>query len=401
MLSDNKPHIVRRTTQRRQRVWEILLTIGLSRDCAGAAEPRPLSFQEPVHLKVGPAPQTVLIADVNHDGNGDILVAHINNKLSVYLGDGKGRFVAAKGSPFPAGPSPNDLAIGDFNGDNHLDVAVANHGEKLVSILLGDGKGGFSFAPGSPFAVPSNPHPHGIAAADFNGDGKLDLAIDSWDENKVLVMLGNGDGTFSMPGTKFTVGDAPYQRLRAADLNGDGYADLITSNWEGASVSVLFGDGKGNFRLAGGKNIPVPRSPFGVAIGDFNGDHRLDIAVAHYSGQGTDRSKNGLSLLYGNGKGGFTLAGGSPFAIGHYPPTIVAGDINGDGITDIAVPNHEDNTVTIYLGGTNGVRQASGSPFPTGRGPKCVAIGDLNGDRKPDMVVSNEQDDDIIILFGK
>jgi hypothetical protein len=95
------------------------------------------------------------------------------------------------------------------------------------------------------------------------------------------------------------------------------------------------------------------------------------------------------------------LASGSPFAIGHYPANIVAGDINGDGITDIAIPNHEDNTVTIYLGGTNGIRQATGSPFPAGRGPKCVAIGDLNGDSKPDLVVSNEQDDDIIILSGK
>jgi hypothetical protein len=388
-------------TECRKRVGETLLVVGLSACYVSLGQPVPLVFQKPVHLSSGSLPQTVLIADVNHDGNNDILIANGNNKLSVYLGDGKGHFVAAKGSPFKAGPSPNDLAIGDFNGDNNPDVAIANHGEKLVTILSGDGKGGFSFAPGSPFTVPSNPHPHGIAAADFNGDGIVDLAVDSWGENRVLVMVGNGDGTFRRPGTKFIVGEAPYQRLRAADLNGDGHPDLITSNWEGSSVSVLLGDGKGNFRLAGGKNIPVPASPFGVAIGDFNGDRRLDIAVCHYSGHGPDRSKNGLSVLYGNGAGEFTLANGSPFAIGHYPASIVAGDINGDGITDIAIPNHEDNTVTIYLGGTNGIRQATGSPFPAGRGPKCVAIGDLNGDSKPDLVVSNEQDDDIIILSGK
>jgi hypothetical protein len=378
-----------------------MLAISLSAYYVSLGQPIPLVFQKPVHLPGGSLPQTVLIADVNHDGNNDILIGHRINKLSVYLGDGKGRFVVAKGSPFPAGPSPNDLAIGDFNGDNNLDVAIANHGEKLVTILIGDGKGGFSFASGSPFTVPSNPHPHGIAAADFNGDGKVDLAVDSWGENKVLVMLGNGDGTFRHAGAKFNVGEAPYQRLRAADLNGDGQPDLITSNWEGSSVSVLLGDGKGNFRLAGEKNISVPTSPFGVAIGDFNGDRRLDIAVCHYSGHVSDRSKNGLSVLYGNGAGQFTLASGSPFAVGHYPPTIVAGDINGDGITDIAIPNHEDNTITVYLGGTNGIRQATGSPFAAGRGPQCVAIGDLNGDSKPDLVVSNEQDDDVIILFGK
>src|SRR5205085_7861549 len=114
-----------------------------------------------VHLPAGSHPQTVLIADLNHDGNNDILIANNgSSNLSVYLNDGKGSFFAAKGSPFPAGPCPNDLAIDDFNRDGNPDVAIANHGAKLVTVLLGDGKGGFSFAPGSPFKVPSNPHPH-------------------------------------------------------------------------------------------------------------------------------------------------------------------------------------------------------------------------------------------------
>ena len=234
-----------------------------------------LSFQRSVHLPAGTGPQTILIADINHDGNPDILVGNNGSgNLSVYLGNGKGAFAASKDSPFPAGPSPNDLAVGDFNGDGRMDVAIANHGVKLVTVLLGNGKGRFSFAPGSPFKVPSDPHPHGIAAADFNGDGKLDLAVDSWGENKVLVLLGNGNGTFQSSGAKFAVGQAPYQRLRAADLNEDGHPDLITSNWEGDSVSILLGDGKGSFALAGGTNHAIAPSPFGVAIGDFNGDRK-------------------------------------------------------------------------------------------------------------------------------
>src|SRR5205085_185770 len=143
----------------------------------------------------------------------------------------------------------------------------------------------FSLAPGSPFAVESRPHPHGIVVADFNGDKKSDIAVDSWDENKVLVMVGKGDGTFQLPGTKFDVGKMPYQRLRAADLNGDGNADIVTSNFEGSSVSVLFGDGRGNFTR---KDFPTPPDPFGIAIADLNGDHHPDIAVVHYSGHGTD-----------------------------------------------------------------------------------------------------------------
>ena len=323
---------------------------------AAQAESATLSFRDPVRLPTGSHPQTVLICDVNHDGKNDILVANSgSSNLCVFLGDGKGGFTPAPGSAFAAGPEPNDLAIADFNGDGHPDVAVANHGNRVVTVLLGNGHGAFSFGPGSPFSVPSNPHPHGIVAADFNGDGKIDLAVDSWGEDKVLVLFGKGDGTFQTSGAKFATGHAPYQRLRAADLNEDGHPDIVTSNWKGASVSVLLGDGKGGFVLAGGKNHPVPEAPFGIAIADFNGDKHLDIAVVHYSGYASDPSKNGLSVLYGDGKGNFTLATPKPLPVGNYPPTVVAGDLNGDGITDLVIPNYLDNTITIYLGGKDGL----------------------------------------------
>jgi hypothetical protein len=389
-----------------RRYWSTLL-VGAMFSCipyarVEARQTDSISFQKPIHLRTGSQPQSVLILDVNHDGKNDIVIGNVgSSNISVYLGDGKGGFTAVPGSPFSAGPVPNDLAVGDFNGDGNPDLAVANHSVKLVTVLLGNGHGGFSLAPGSPFSVPSDPHPHGIAAADFNGDGKPDLVVDSWGEDKVLVMMGNGDGTFRTPGSKFRVGQAPYERLRTADLNEDGHPDIVTSNWKGASVSVLLGDGKGGFSLAGGKHVPVPSSPFGVAIADFNGDHHLDIAVAHYSGQAVDPSKNGLSVLYGNGDGTFRLGSGSPYPVGHYPPTVVAGDLNGDGMADIVIPNHLDNTVTIYLGGNDGIRQATGSPFAVGHGPQSAAIGDLNGDGKADLVVSDELDNEVIVLFRK
>lgn len=367
-----------------------------------AAYPQPLSFRPPVHFRVGTAPIHIAIADVNKDGIPDIVVANNgSNTLTVFIGTGRGSFKEAKGSPYPAGQSPNDIGLVDFNGDGILDVAMPNHSVKFVTVLLGDGKGAFSFAPGSPFGVTSTPHPHGIAVADFNRDGKLDIAVDSWGENKVLVMFGNGDGSFVTPGVKFDVGQAPYERLRSADFNEDGNPDIITSNWEGSSVSVLLGDGRGGFSLAGGENVPVPGSPFGIAVGDFNDDHHADIAIAHYSGHATDRSKNGLSVLFGDGKGNFERAKGSLFPVGNYPVTVVAGDVNGDGIPDIALPNYEDNTVSIYLGGKSGIKEAPGSPIHVGHGPECVAIGDLNGDGKPDLVVADMKDNEIEILFGK
>jgi len=352
-----------------------------------------------IHLPVATHPVSVSIADVNKDGNVDILVANGGSgKLSIYLGDGKGGFSQPNGSPFSAGQNPTDLATGDFNGDGSLDIAIANHGVKLVTVLLGNRKGQFSFAPGSPFNVESNPHPHGMAVADFNGDKKLDIAIDSWAENKLLVMFGNGDGTFQTPGIKLDVGRMPYQRLRTADFNEDGNPDIVTPNFEGASVSVLFGDGRGNFTR---KDFAVPPDPFGIAIADLNGDHHLDIAIAHYSGQGTDPSKNGLSVLFGDGRGNFSLAMGSPFSVGHYPGTLAAGDLNGDGIADIVVPNYQDGTLTIYLCGRNGITPASYSPIRVGHTPDGVAIADLNHDGKGDIVVAEEEDNDVLVLLSK
>src|SRR5437667_3997508 len=186
-----------------------------------------------IHLSSSTHPVMVSVADVSKDGNADILVANNGSgNLSVYLGDGNGGFSQASGSPSSAGQNPTDIATADFNGDGNLDVVIANHGVKTVTALLGNGKGQFSFAPGSPFAVESNPHPHGIAVADFNGDKNPDIAVDSWAENKVLVIFGKGDGTFQTPGVKFDVGQMPYQRLRAADVNEDGNADVVTSNFE-------------------------------------------------------------------------------------------------------------------------------------------------------------------------
>ena len=352
-----------------------------------------------IHLAAGSHPDMVVVVDVNSDGKPDVIAANGGSgNVSVYLGDGKGQFSQPGGSPFAAGQEPNDITTADFNGDGKIDVAVANHGVKAVTVLLGNGKGQFATAAGSPLSVASRPHPHGIAAADFNGDKKADIAVDSWGENKVLLLFGNGDGTFQLPGVKLDVGTMPYQRLRTADLNEDGNPDIVTSNFEASSLSVLSGDGHGNFTR---KDLPVPPDCFALAVADVNGDHHLDIGVAHYSGQGTDKSKNALSVLLGDGKGNFAAANGSPFSTGHYPGTLACGDLNGDGIADIVLPNHEDNTLTVYFGGRTGITAAGYSPIRAGHTPNGVAVADLNRDGKGDIVVAEDEDNDLLVLLGK
>ena len=126
-----------------------------------------------------------------------------------------------------------------------------------------------------------------------------------------------------------------------------------------------------------------------------------DVVIVHYSGHATDPSKNALSVLLGDGKGNFSLLNGSPFMTGQYPGTVAAGDLNADGLADIVVPNYEDGTLTIYLGGRNGINLAPYSPIRVGRTPHGVAIADLNHDGKGDIVVAQEEDNEVLVLLSK
>src|ERR1019366_4525118 len=112
-----------------------------------------------------------------------------------------------------------------------------------LRVFLGDGRGGFRLAPGSPVDVHSNPHPHGVVVGDFNSDGKADAVTDSWANNQIELLLGDGAGRLLTPGTFFATGHRPYERLRSADFNRDGHPDVVTTNLDDGTVSVLLGDG--------------------------------------------------------------------------------------------------------------------------------------------------------------
>jgi hypothetical protein len=368
--------------------------------CHAQSRKSPSLAFESVRFTAGDGPMSVAISDLNNDRKPDVIVANgRSNNVTILLGDGKGRLSQAKGSPFPAGDSPNDVAVGDFNGDGKPDLAFPNHGTAYITVLLGDGTG--EFAAGLQTHVQSRPHPHGIAVGDFNDDRKIDAAIESWGNNQVEVLLGKGNGQFQTPGAFFNVGKMPYQRLRCGDVNADGKPDIITTNFEGNSVSILLCDGKGGFTQSKGSPVAVPKSPFGVAVGDVNGDGNLDLAIAHYSGHAGDPSADGLSVLLGDGAGTFTLAAGCPFPAGKAPVGVAVGDINGDGILDIAVSNYLSDNVSVYLGGSKGFIEAHGSPFAAGRNVEGIALGDLNGDGKADIVTANNRDNDVTVLLSK
>lgn len=359
---------------------------------AGPAHPR---------FATGSAPGSVEVADLNGDGKPDLVVANEQGQsVTVLLGDGRGGFTAAPGSPFAAGQQPNDVAIGDFNRDGKLDLAFANHEAKHLTVLLGDGRGRFAPAPGSPFAVAVRPHTHGVATGDLNGDGNLDLLTDSWGNDQMAVLLGDGKGGFK-PGPFLTVGKHPYQRVRIADVNGDGKDDVIATNLEGDNVTILLGDGKGGFKPSAGSPFPCGDSPFFAAAGDLNGDGKPDLAVINAPSSTTDRrGRDGVTLLLGDGKGGFKRMAGSPFGTGKVPNRLAIGDVNGDGVADVAVTYTDNDSIALLLMSRRGT-VASSSTIAVGKRPRGIAIHDLNGDGKGDIVVADGGDNQVMVIPGR
>jgi hypothetical protein len=360
------------------------------------------TFDELV-IPVGKEPAAVAVADLNHDGKPDIVVANTaDESVAVLLGDGKGHFRPASDSPFPVGKNPNDIAIGDFNGDGNLDLLVPNTQTPYLTILLGDGQGRFRPSEHSPFATRSQPHPHGAAVADFNGDGKLDAVTDSWGRNQINLLLGDGRGNLITPGQFFDVGKRPYQRLRSADFNKDGKPDIVTTNLDGNSVTILLGDGTGGFHEAAGSPFPTGAAPWSVAIDDINQDGNLDLVTIPYAPEVKDPKQSGVAILLGDGKGGFAPMRGAllPLEGCRGPDRVATGDINGDGFRDIVVSCAQSNSLMLFFGSKNGTFQAS-SRNVKDLGWSGLAVADLNSDRKDDIVVSNNAAGKITVLFSR
>ncbi len=355
-----------------------------------------------IKINVGKAPGSVEVADFNNDKLPDLIVTNEkDSSVTILLGKGKAQFEQAKGSPFPAGHAVNDVTIGDFNNDGNLDLAFANHERKYLTVLFGNGHGSFTAAPKSPFPVEVIPHTHGIATGDFNNDGRLDLVTDSWGNDKIEILFGDSINGFKTPGTFFKVGKHPYQRIRVGDINNDGNTDIITTNLEGDNVTILLGDGKGNFNDATGSPFPCGNSPFGFAIGDVNADGKPDLAIINSPASTTDRTgKNGLTVLIGDGTGKFTIMKGSPFEAGNIPNRVAIGDVNGDGVNDIVTSDNGNDKIYLFLMNKEGT-VSSRSVITVGNHPKGVAIADLNGDGKGDIVVCNNADNDISIIMSK
>jgi hypothetical protein len=388
-------------------------------------------------VPLGLFPTSVVVSDVNNDGNPDLIVANAGEAdVSVLLGNGKGQFAAPQ--TFASGAHSSSVAVADVNGDGMPDLVVGHRYAAYASVLLnttpagaatatfaaqktlatgpdarsvavadvnGDGRADIIAAnydydgfgsisvlinnitvPGATtpdFAMQqtfsTGFEPMALTMADVNGDGKLDVVISNQFPNTVSVLDGNGDGTFEAP-TALSAGPESFS-VAVADFNGDGHADLAAANLDANTVTVLIANTDGSFQT--NPDFTTQARPFSIAHEDFNGDGKQDVVTANFD-------SNTISVLLGNGDG--TLQNQRVIAVGKSPAAVTATDLNNDGKKDIVVANFNSNTIGVLLGNGDGSFQPQ-QTYAVGDKPAFVAVQDVNGDGIPDLIVANQGND--------
>jgi hypothetical protein len=278
------------------------------------------TFKPTVEYSVGQNPVAAAVGDFNSDGKLDLVV--VNNysfSVSVLLGNGNGTFQAAV--EYGVGQYPTAVAVGDFNQDGKLDVVVTDSGSNEITVLLGNGAGSFTSA--VTYSVGQNPS--SVAIGDFNHDGTLDLVVTNHDSHNVSVLLGNGNGTFQAA-AEYVVDPNPMAVV-VGDFNQDGKLDVgVAEEASGYGIAVLLGNGDGTFQSATLYYVDSAD----LALGDLNGDGKLDLAIAEPGGSAGGR----VTTLLGNGHGSFQETVG--YTVPQVITSIAVGDFNGDGKLDLA-----------------------------------------------------------------
>lgn len=340
------------------------------------------SFTLPTTFAVGSFPNTVVVADLDGDSKLDLAVNNrASENVSVLLGLGNGSL--APQTTFNTGPRSNALVLGDLTGDGNADLALRSYdtvGNNRIIVLLSNGNGTFA----APLTTAVSDRPRSLAIGDITGDGKLDLLVGLEDNSNLLP--GKGDGTFETP-TLLLINDAT-RAVASADFDSDGHVDLAVAQIASDRISFLMGQGDGTFRP--GVTIPVGDGPLAFAVGDINGDGKPDLVV------GNAYSDN-VSVLLGRGDGTFNPP--TSVTAGDNPSAVILQDFDGDSKLDLAIISANEDLGRILLGQGNG---NFGPPltFATGDEPRSLILGELNGDGKVDLVVSNYAGDTVGVLLG-
>lgn len=334
------------------------------------------TFQAPIVTNIQASLQGVIAGDLRGDGKFDVL-GFSNNSLIVYLGNGDGTFAAGASYPVVIPFGPVVITLGDFNGDQKADVVVSVPGGNVAGqevVFLGNGDGTLQTGKVSTGVS----YPASVVTGDFNGDGKIDLVISvqlgCTGTCEVSLLLGNGDGTFQAPAAIFP----GFGTLAVGDVNGDGRLDLVFLD-QSQDVEVYLGKGDGTFSNTHTYQPQVGGGNDGPVLADFNLDGKLDIAAA------------GTSLL-GNGDGTFkgwsAVAGVGPLSIPSLS-LVAIGDFDKNGTQDvaIAVSVSSNNPNSLYIFTNDGTGALSlAHTYLVQPQVEAIATADFNGDGNLDLI---------------
>jgi hypothetical protein len=361
------------------------------------------TFQDSLTNPVGNGPVAVVTADLTHNGHTDIITAnYYSNDISVLLGNGDGTFQAAR--TFPAGIGPNALAVADFNGDGRLDVAVADRGDQSgngqgVSILPGNGDGTFL----APVWYPAGTSPVSIVTGDWTGSGVVDLAVANNFTSSVTVLMGDGRGGFNLPQT-VPLGDAAGNpvAITAGYFSGNGVLDLAVADQSNDGVSILLGDGRGGFVAQ--DPIPLGNSflnrPAAILAGDF-GNGVVDLAVALASSQQAVVADE-VSILLGHGDGTFDPPVAVPLGEGLSPSNLAAGHFFSGGQLDLAVTDQTSNSVSLLQGdGRGGFQLMPALQLGSDVNPNALATGDFTGNGRSDLAIASQSPNSVVVELNQ
>jgi uncharacterized repeat protein (TIGR01451 family) len=356
-----------------------------------AAPAASIGFQPARDFAVGFAPAGIAVGDLNADGNPDAVVANRDSDdLTILLGDGAGGFASQATAGTGPGTQPVAVAIADFNGDGLPDVAVANQGTDQIAILLGSG-GGILGPPGT-YALTPGSLPSALTVGDFNYDQRPDVAVADQGTGVVSVFLSNQGGGL---GIEDVFAGTPIRRQSArgivnADFNSDGKPDLALAS-AGGNVAHLLGVRVGAFEAAVAI-LTVPGSlTSGIATGDMNGDNRPDLVAVN-------QGSNTVPVLTGDGAANFSVTANP--TVGGGPTAVALGDLDRDGKLDVAVANLFSGTIATMVGdGAGGL--AAPEQFTVGSSPDAIAIADMNKDGFNDVLVANNGSNSLSVLLNK